>query len=167
MKKFRIRILAGIAALCLCTAAYAAAPAKPAAWQIIVNEKTLELGRLPRAPYWEGGTLMVPLRAIGEALGCKVGWDPKTRAITIDDNYIQSATLYGNTAKAVFKGELKIIDMSREVTNAVPTAIHSGCAYVPLEFFREFFNDTSVSGTVVTIAASMSELQTEDGAANP
>ena len=51
------------------------------------------------------------------------------------------------------------LHMSREVTDAVPTAIHSGCTYVPLEFFREFFNDTAFVNGVITISPSTCELE--------
>ena len=160
MKRILAALLAA-AILCLCAAAPAAAQAKPAVSQLVVNGQTLDCGRLPLAPYTEAGTVMVPLRLVGEALGYTVGWDAKTGAITIDDCYIQRATLFNRSAAAVFTGELKIIDMSREVTDAVPTVIHSGCTYVPLEFFREFFNDTAFVNGVVTIAPSTCEL---DGA---
>jgi hypothetical protein len=103
---------------------------------------------------------MVPLRKIGEALGYTVGWDAESGAITLDDNYIQKATFYNGTAKVVFEGKLKIIDLSREIENAVQTVIHDGYTYVPLEFFQEFFNDTVVDGYAITVAPSMNELCT-------
>ena len=33
--------------------------------------------------YIENGTTMVPLRALAEALGCEVGWDPETETVTV------------------------------------------------------------------------------------
>lgn len=127
---------------------------------IAVQDQILHLDDLPIAPYREGDTIMVPLRKIGEALGYTVGWDAESGAITLDDNYIQKATLYNGTAKVVLEGKLKIIDMSREIENAVQTVIHDGYTYVPMEFFQEFFNDTTVDGNTITIAPSMSELHT-------
>lgn len=44
--------------------------------------------------------------------------------------------------------------MSREIQNTVPTEIHGGYTYVPLEFFREFFNDTSFDGTNINVEPS-------------
>jgi len=129
-------------------------------YAIVVNDQTLNLDDLPITPYHEGDTIMVPLRKIGEALGYTVGWDAESGAITLDDNYIQKATFYNGTAKVVFEGKLKIIDLSREIENAVQTVIHDGYTYVPLEFFQEFFNDTVVDGYAITVAPSMNELCT-------
>lgn len=166
MKKILSCVVAVAAALSLCAPACAAAlPQGEAAYTITVNDKVLDLSSLPLAPYPEGNTVMVPLRLVGEALGYAVGWNAETRAITIDDRCVQNATLFSGTAAAVFKGELQIIDMSREVQNAAETVICEGCTYVPLEFFREFFNDTAVSGNVITIAPGRSELLAGDPAA--
>ena len=144
--------------LALCVPALAADALPETPYTIAVCGQTLELGDLPVAPYQEGTTVMVPLRRIGEALGYKVDWDPETDAITIDDEYIQKATLFDGTAAVVFEGRLQVINMSRETENQVPTAVHDGYTYVPLEFFQEFFNDTAVEGTSITIAPSKSEL---------
>jgi len=37
----------------------------------------------PGAYITEGGTTMAPLRALAEALGCEVGWDPETETVTV------------------------------------------------------------------------------------
>lgn len=130
-------------------------------YTVVVDGKTLELNDLPVPPYSAETTIMVPLRIIGEALGYTVGWDAESGAITLDDNCIQKAILYDGTAKVVFEGKLKVIDLSREIENAVQTVIHNGYTYVPLEFFQEFFNDTAVDGNTITIAPSKSELHNE------
>lgn len=157
MKKLLSAVLAAIALISAAVPAFAAeADAQP--YTIVVNEQVLDLSDLPCAPYRKGDTVMVPLRKIGEALGYKVGWDAQTGAITIDDEYIQKATLYHGTAKAVFEGHLQIINMSRESVNSVETIVHSGYTYVPLEFFQEFLNDTAVEGTEITIAPSKCEI---------
>lgn len=58
------------------------------------------ISRRCRAPYYEGGTLMVPLRTVAEALGYAVGWDAATGTITVDDEYIQYAAPHGGSAAA-------------------------------------------------------------------
>lgn len=130
-------------------------------YTIQVNGQYIDLSNLPMHPYEKDGVFMVPLRIIGEALGYTVAWDPVSQAITIDDGIVQKATLYDGTASVVFEGELQVIDMSRTVENAVPTVVYEGFTYVPLEFFQEFFNETAVMDTVITIAPQMCELDNE------
>lgn len=162
MKRFLAAALAimvllsvGVTALAAETDAAKSAPD----YTVIVGDRPLELADLTYTPYPEGDTLMVPLRKIAEALGYQVNWDPETGAITVEDAYIQKAILYGGTETVVFEGKLQIINMSREIENAVETTIHNGYTYVPLEFFQEFWNDTTVEGGQITIAPSMAELQ--------
>lgn len=128
---------------------------------IVVGTETLDLGDLPCAPYYEGDTLMVPLEQIAKALGYQVEWNAETGAITVEDAYIQRAILLDGSETVVFEGKLQIIDMSREIKNAVKTTVHEGCAFVPLEFFEEFMNTTNIEGTTITIAPSMCEAYTQ------
>ena len=161
MKRVLAGVLAVMAAFFLCTSAFAAETGQKeeaATYSIIVNDQTLDLRNLPLAPYEEGGTVMVPLRKIGEALGYKVDWDAETKAITIDDAYIQKATLFNKTAAVTFEGRLQVINMSREIVNTVETMIHDGHTYVPVEFFVEFFNDVTVEDMVIKISPSKAEL---------
>lgn len=125
---------------------------------IYVNGTALELTDLPRMPYAEEDTIMVPLRKIGEALGYTVGWNASTGEITIDDCYIQNATLLDQSATVMFKGHLKVIDMSREIENPVPTVIYDGYTYVPVSFFAEFFNDVTINENIISITPSTCEL---------
>lgn len=157
MKKFLAVILTLSTALSLSVAAFAAE--EPAAYTLVLSGQHLDLGDLPMAPYMEGDTVMVPLRKIAEALGYSVGWDAETGSITVEDAYTQKAFLSNESAVAVFESKLQIIDLSRTIETAAPTVIHGGCTYVPAEFFREFFNDVAVDGTVITIAPSMCEIQ--------
>ena len=101
---------------------------------------------------------MIPLRKTAEALGYRVEWDAETGNIIVDDDYIQGALLHSGTAKAVFTGHLKVIDMSREVENSAETVIYDGCTYVPADFFEEFFNDVAVDGMNISVSPSMAEL---------
>ena len=154
-------ILAAITLISLSIPALAAEMdiAEPAlTYTVIVGEQTIDLSDLPRVPYKEENTIMVPLRKIAEALGYQVGWDFETGAITVEDTYVQKATLLNGTERVVFEGKLQIIDMSREIDNSVKTIIHNGYTYVPVEFFKEFLNDTTIEGTIITVAPSMCEL---------
>lgn len=156
MKKILTGMLALAAVFSLCATSFASKA--DTAYTVSVSGRALDLSGLPVAPYAQGDTVMVPLRKVGEALGYKIGWDAETGAITVDDEHIQKATLYEGTSAVTFEGRLSVINMSREMENSVKTVIYGGCTYVPLEFFQEFFNDTAVEGTAVTIAPSMCEI---------
>lgn len=165
MKKFWAGILAAITLFSLHVSAFAAETDTAEAaspYTIIAGEQTLDLSDLPQAPYKDGNTVMVPLRKIAEALGYQVDWDPETGAITVEDTYVQKATLFDGTEKVVFEGKLQIIDMSREIENAAKTAVYNGYTYVPFEFFKEFLNDATIEGTMITVAPSMCEVNTSN-----
>lgn len=52
--------------------------------KVLVNGRQLDL---PVAPFQvEGGHLMVPARALGEALGCRVEWDPNSNIVYINND---------------------------------------------------------------------------------
>lgn len=165
MKKFWTGILAAITLISLSVPASAAkvdTPEVTPTYTIIAGEQTLDLSDLPQVPYKEGNTIMVPLRKVAEALGYQVGWDAETGAITVEDTYVQKATLFNGTEQVVFEGKLQIIDMSRKINNSVKTIIHNGYTYVPLEFFDEFLNDTAIEGTTITVRPSTCELQAQN-----
>lgn len=142
----------------LSAAALAAEELEDCVLLVGVEGTAVSLDGLPVQPYWEGETLMVPLRRIGEALGYKVDWDRETGAITLDDGTVQKVTLQDGDAKAVFTGELKVIDMSREVELTVAVAVHSGYTFVPLALFEEFFNDVSQEDGAISVSPRMAEL---------
>lgn len=163
MKQFLIFLLISIFSMTLPLGAAQAKPSQEASsFTIVVGTEALDLDGLPCAPYYEGDTLMVPLELIAKALGYQVERDAETGAVTVEDAYVQRAILLDGSETVVFEGKLKIIDMSREIKNAVKTTVHQGCTFVPLEFFEEFLNTTSIDGTTITIAPSMCELCTPD-----
>lgn len=163
MKKYFRIVVAVWTAVALCTSAAAAKAAEEGAdYTIIVNDQVLDLRDLPSPPYKEGGTVMVPLRKIGEALGYKVAWNPESQTILMDDEYIQKAALHDGTAAVIFGGRLQVIDLSREVEYPVKTVIHRGYTYVPMELFSEFLNDIIVEDMIIKIAPSRSELHHTD-----
>ena len=143
-----------LAALFVFTAAYSADGEEKHEYSLTVNGQDTGLSDLPVPIYEKDGSVMVPLRKIGQALGYKADWDEKTGDIIIDDGYIQKAVLHDGSENVEFIGRLKVINMSREIQNSVPTEIHGGCTYVALEFFREFFNDTSFDGTNINVEPS-------------
>lgn len=105
-------------------------------FSLLVNGNELALDDLLAEPYVEGETVMV----------------------TVDDDYIQKATLKNRSCEAVFEGHLKVINMSRTIENARETVVRDGYTYVPLEFFREFLNETIVENGVISVSPQMCEL---------
>lgn len=132
-----------------------AAEEKECGFEIVVNGERLECDH---SPFYSGKVLMVPLRKISEALGYKVEWDEKTGAVTVDDEYIQKATLYDKCKDIAFEGRLKVINMSRVIEISADITIIDGCTFVPLEFFDEFFNDTLINGHSVSVSPQTAEL---------
>lgn len=127
-------------------------------FSLLVNGNELTLDDLPAEPYIEGETVMVPLRKIAEALGYNVTWDYDTQSVTVDDDSIQKATLKNRSREAVFEGHLKVINMSRTIENERETVVRDGYTYVPLEFFREFLNETIIENGVISVSPQMCEL---------
>lgn len=142
----------------LSAAALAAEDTKEFTLEVGTEGTAVSLDDLPVQPYWEGDTLMIPLRKAGEALGYRVDWDAETGAITMDDEAVQRVTLTDGSTKAIFTGELKVISMSREVELSAPVAVHSGYTFVPLALFEEFFNDVSHADGVISVSPRMAGL---------
>lgn len=126
--------LASLPALAEAEAAEAVEETK--SFSLLVNGNVLTLDDLPAEPYIEGETVMV----------------------TVDDDCIQKATLKNRSCEAVFEGHLKVINMSRTIENARETVVRDGYTYVPLEFFREFLNETIVESGVISMSPQMCEL---------
>lgn len=127
-------------------------------YAIEVNGQNLDVSKLPYSAYKEGDTMMVPLQNVAKALGYKVTKITKKGEITIEDS-IQKAVLRRNSKKVKIIGKLKIIDLSQEVEYDEKIVVHKNTVYVPLEFFEEFFNETSVDGTNIIISTIMCEIQ--------
>jgi len=97
-------------------------------------------------PVMENGRVLVPFRAIGEALGGKVNWDAATQTITL--------TLRETTVKLKI-GDKKAYVNEKEVTLDVPAQIKNGRTFVPLRFVAEALGaEVKWDGVTRTIAIS-------------
>lgn len=131
-----IALALSLASLPALAEAEAEAVEETKSFSLLVNGNELALDDLLAEPYVEGETVMV----------------------TVDDDYIQKATLKNRSCEAVFEGHLKVINMSRTIENARETVVRDGYTYVPLEFFREFLNETIVESGVISVSPQMCEL---------
>jgi Copper amine oxidase N-terminal domain. len=100
--------------------------------EVIVNgeKKTIEA-----PPYIKNGRTMVPVRVISEAFGADVGWNDKTKEVTIrykDKNIILKIgspyALVNGTQTPIDRDNLKVVP---EITN--------GRTFVPIRFISETF----------------------------
>ena len=80
------------------------------------------------APVNENGRVMVPMRAIFEALGSEVQWDEKTKSINATKDDIKILLFLGQTA-AMVNGET--------VTLQAPAKLINNRTFVPLRFVAE------------------------------
>lgn len=92
--------------------------------ELVVEDEIIEA---PAAYYSQDHTVMVPLRAVAEALGFNVAWSGEKQLAMLDDSF--TVTIGADT----------YVDMSRDEPinlGAVPELVE-GRTYVPLQFFRE------------------------------
>ncbi|HHY91638.1 MAG TPA: copper amine oxidase N-terminal domain-containing protein, partial [Clostridiales bacterium] len=106
---------------------------------ILVNGKKIEA----EAPYRnEQGLIMVPLRAVAEALGCTVGWNPESRKVVLDQNIslVIGKDQYVSEKAVPFQ------------LGAAPEIIE-GRTFVPLDFFTKILhvNNVQVHGSQILI----------------
>ena len=79
-------------------------------------------------PFIEQGRTLVPARAVFEALGGTVKWDPDTYTVTIEHE-ASTVILKINDTVAAVDGDNKILD--------VPAAIKNGRTVIPVRFVAE------------------------------
>lgn len=64
--------------------------------EMILNNKVAmvdgQLKQIDEAPFIDNGRTLVPLRFLGESLGCEVNWNPKTKCVTLyNDVYVNNS----------------------------------------------------------------------------
>jgi len=91
-------------------------------WPIHVNDIQTSA---PEAFQTDDGFVMIPLRAVAEALGYKVKWDATKRAAILDENYVITI------GDAIYRD-----DLGAAVIDGAPAPVlKNGSTYVPLQFF--------------------------------
>ncbi len=92
---------------------------------VIVNGKTLAADP---APFIQGGRVLVPFRAIFEALGANVSWDESTQTVT---------GVKGDTSVILVIGQNTATIGDEKDNLDVPASIVNGHTVVPLRFVSE------------------------------
>lgn len=120
-----VRLYAILLLACLVFTPGMANPAQAAEVKVVVDGKALALDV---QPVLEGNRVLVPLRAIFEALGAEVRWDGKTRTVTAIKGTTSIKLAIGSST--ALKGEAKVI-------LDVPARVINGRTLVPLRFVSE------------------------------
>lgn len=109
-------------------------------------------GVLLKAPVREvGGSLLLPMRAVFEALEAEVRWFPAAQQII---------ATRGSTTVQLWIGRSVAIVNDREIRLAAPPTLAAGTTYVPLRFPAEAFGgDVKWLGSIRTASITIAALQ--------
>lgn len=95
---------------------------------VFVNGEEL---KFDTPPVIKEGRVLIPVRAVVNALGAEVKWDQETKTVTI--------TKDGKTITLQLESKTAIVD-GQEVELDVPAGIQNGRTIVPLRFIMQAFN---------------------------
>jgi hypothetical protein len=98
-------------------------------WPIVVDGVEIEA---PEAFQLEDGQLMLPLRAIAEALGYEVKWDGAARTVTLGD---EVQLTIGDP-----EGYVLLQKPQNDIVSTHAPVIRGGSTFVPMHFFRDIMN---------------------------
>jgi hypothetical protein len=108
---------------------------------VFVNGKELK-SDLP--PVIKGGRVLIPVRAVVNALGAQVQWDEQNQIVTIIKD--------GRTVTLELGSKIAVVD-GQEIPLDVPAGVENGRTIVPLRFIAQAFNSTvewdEETGTVI------------------
>lgn len=96
--------------------------------QMDINGKTIIFGNTQ--PYVEGGNVMLPLRAVSEALGANVTWDGANKNITL---------LRGDNISIIKQGKTTVYVNGRAFKLSAVSAVKNGSTFVPQDFIQAVF----------------------------
>ena len=115
--------------------------------QFVVNGKAMQLDSYTT----ENGTLMVPVRALAEALGFKVTWN--NGEVNINDGEMQCDLCIGEEQYVVYTAIKDAAGMSAPFTLGSAPVLKDDKTYVPVKLFVPLFgnNDATVQITDTTV----------------
>ncbi|MCL1873996.1 MAG: copper amine oxidase N-terminal domain-containing protein [Clostridiales bacterium] len=82
-------------------------------------------------PIIEQSRTLAPMRVVFEALGCKIDWEPKERAVVASNDSIRMLLKIDDTEASLFD---KLEETRTNITLDVPAMIIDGRTMVPLRF---------------------------------
>lgn len=100
--------------------------------KVLVNGKYIEMDQ---KPIFKDDRILIPVRAVGEALKCKVDWNHDTQTVTLNSGATELKITIGET-------EMKKINVSRNpiditIKMEVPAFIENGRTILPLRAVSE------------------------------
>lgn len=127
--------------------------------QFIVNGKPMALDSYTT----ENGTLMVPVRALGEALGFTVTWN--NFSVNINNGAMQSDLRIGEENYFAYTAIPDAVDMTAPFTLGAAPVLKNDKTYVPVKLFTVLFGnvDETVKITDTTVTIDKNAKADEDG----
>jgi len=99
-------------------------------WSVYVNGQMLDM---EQTPYVQDGRLMVPARAVAQALGAVVGWSEAHQAISITDSAQTIVLTLGSSQSVITKAGTAPVNVFLDV----PPKKVGGRIFLPLRFVAE------------------------------
>lgn len=127
--------------------------------QFIVNGKPMALDSYTT----ENGTLMVPVRALGEALGFTVTWN--NFSVNINNGEMQSDLRIGEENYFAYTAIPDAVGMTAPFTLGAAPVLKNDKTYVPVKLFTVLFGnvDETVKITDTTVTIDKNAKADEDG----
>ena len=116
-------------------------------YNIVVNDVELSV-----EAYRQGDRIMVPVRAVGNALGCTVEWH-EDRTITLDNGVMHTVLTIGEDQYFVVTSNPDLVGMSAPFALGAAPVLQGNTAYMPVELLKPLYDNaesvvTAQNGTV-------------------
>ncbi|WP_251421377.1 stalk domain-containing protein [Veillonella agrestimuris] len=131
----------------------------PLEYQIVVEGKTVALPKGVVPALRGKSDVLIPLRAVGEALNYDITWQPDRKAAHLEMS-IASMEFPVGQSTYYRKGKLQIINLDMDYPMDDAPVLINGVTYVPAKIFEEFLNDVTVDAgnRIVTIEVRKAQL---------
>lgn len=119
----------------------------PAAYTVTVNGELLDLDG--KTPYAQDELVMIPLRAVGEALGYTVTWNGADQSVRVDDGVKYTVVTLGTDSYSRISSTALGMGAPQSF-GAAPTAV-DGSTFVPTELFAMLGDTVTEENGVIAL----------------
>lgn len=130
----------------------------PLAYTIVVEGKPVVLPEGVILALQGKGDVLIPLRAVGEALNYDITWQPDRQAAHLEMS-IASMDFPVGQSTYYRKGKLQVINLDMDYPMDDGPVLVNGVTYVPAKIFEEFFNDVAVDPVNHTVTIEVRKAQ--------